>query len=252
MSTESLENWFATPLGTYVLERESAYFDQTLADVFGFNAAQLGLPRRDFLRASRMPLRFVVAPEQGAQVRADFRELPLASGSVDLVLMPHVLEFSENPHQILREVERVLMPEGSVVITGFNPRSLWGARRLGTRRPRPTPWNGQFISLPRLKDWLALLGFEVAGGRLTCYAPPFGADQWRERFRFMEPAGDRWWPIAGGVYLLHAIKRVAAMRLLKPEWNARFKPKPRLASLTQRLDDTGRLAAREVSRRDAA
>ncbi len=252
MSTASLEDWFATPLGAYVLERESAYFDQALADVFGFNAAQLGLPRRDFLRASRMPLRFVVAPEDGAQVRADFRELPLAGGSIDLVVMPHVLEFSEHPHQILREVERILMPEGHVIITGFNPRSLWGVRRLATRRPRPTPWSGQFIALPRLKDWLALLGFEVAGGQLACYAPPFGADQWRERFRFMEAAGDRWWPIAGGVYLLHAVKRVVGMRLIKPEWNARLKPKPRLASIAQRIDEAGPMAARELSRRDAA
>jgi SAM-dependent methyltransferase len=252
VSIASLEDWFSTPLGAYVLERESAYFDHTLADLFGFNAAQLGLPRRDFLRASRMPLRFVVAPETGARVRADFRELPLAGGSVDLVVMPHVLEFSEHPHQILREVERVLMPEGHVVIAGFNPRSLWGARRLGSRKPRELPWSGQFISLPRLKDWLALLGFEMAGGRLACYAPPFAADKWRERFRFMEPAGDRWWPIAGGVYLLHAVKRVAGMRLIKPEWNARLAPKPRLASLAQRVDDADGMAARDVVRRDAA
>jgi SAM-dependent methyltransferase len=252
VSIENLENWFNTPLGSYVLERESAYFDQTLADVFGFNAVQLGLPRRDFLRASRMPLRFTLAPEEGAHVRADCRELPLAGGSVDLVVMPHVLEFNDHPHQILREAERVLMPEGSLVITGFNPRSLWGVRRLGTRRPRPTPWNGQFIALPRLKDWLALLGFEVAGGRLACYVPPFTAEKWRERFNFLEPAGDRWWPIAGGVYLLHAIKRVAAMRVMKPEWNARLQPKPRLASIAQRLDDQGRIAARDAARQDAA
>lgn len=252
VSIASLEDWFATPLGAYVLERESAYYEQSLADVFGFNAVQLGLPRRDFLRASRMPLRFVLSPEAGAAVRADFRELPLASGSVDLVVMPHVLEFSEHPHQILREVERILMPEGHVVIAGFNPRSLWGLRRLTTRRPRPLPWSGQFIALPRLKDWLALLGFEVAGGRLACYAPPFGADQWRERFRFMEPAGDRWWAIAGGLYLLHAVKRVAGMRLIKPEWNARLAPKPRLASIAQRVDDGGRVAARDAAGRDAA
>ncbi len=72
----------------------------------------------------------------------------------------------------LREVERVLRPEGSLIISGFNPFSLWGMHRaLG--RKQGYPWSGRFIALPRLKDWLALLGFEVVGGRFAAYAPPF-------------------------------------------------------------------------------
>lgn len=248
MSTQNLEQWFRTPLGEYLLEREQAFFDQAVADVFGFNAVQLGLPGIDFLRMSRIPLRVCAASGNAAGLRADCRQLPLASNSVDLAVLPHVLEFSANPHQILREVERTLMPEGQVIISGFNPRSLWGLKRLSSRRPRGCPWHGEFISLPRLKDWLALLGFEVAAGRLGCYVPPFSTRKWLGRFQFMEQAGDRWWPISGGVYFLQAVKRVHGMRVIKPGWN-RLAAKPNLASLTRKGP---RVAARHHSRKEAA
>ena len=81
------------------------------------------------------------------------------------------------------------------------------------------PWSGNFIALSRLKDWLALLGFEVVGGRFAAYAPPFYQTKWLERCAFMEAAGDRWWAVSGGVYFLHAVKRVPGMRLIKPQWN---------------------------------
>jgi len=218
LSAQSLSEWFATPQGGYVQAREQAYFDRTVSDIFGYNALQLGLPEHDFLRSSRMPLHFSAGNQAGNNVRVCCAELPFDTACLDLVLMPHVLEFSENPHQILREVERVLMPEGSLVISGFNPRSLWGLRRaLGNKECYP--WNGRFITLPRLKDWLALLGFEVAGGRFAAYAPPFYKTKWLERYAFMEAAGDRWWAVSGGVYFLHAIKRVPGMRLIKPQWN---------------------------------
>lgn len=215
---QTLSEWFATPQGGYVLAREQEYFDRTVSDIFGFNALQLGAPEQDFLRASRMPLRFSAGNQAGNDVRLICTELPFDSDSLDLVLMPHVLEFSDNPHQILREVERVLMPEGSLLISGFNPFSLWGMRRaLGCKHGYP--WNGDFITLLRLKDWLALLGFEIAGGRFAAYAPPLHSSKWLERYAFMERAGDRWWAVGGGVYLLHAVKRVPGMRLIKPQWN---------------------------------
>ncbi len=218
LTAHSLSEWFATEQGGYVLAREQAFFDRTVGDIFGYNALQLGLPEQDFLRSSRMPLRFSANQQAGSAVRLCCTELPFASASMDLVLLPHVIEFAEHPHQILREVERVLMPEGSVIISSFNPRSLWGMRRaLGGKQGYP--WSGHFISLPRIKDWLALLGFEVAGGRFAAYAPPFSQARWLERCAFMEAAGDRWWAVRGGVFFLHAIKRVHGMRLIKPQWN---------------------------------
>ncbi|MGA7750547.1 MAG: class I SAM-dependent methyltransferase [Gallionella sp.] len=218
LNANSLSEWFATPQGEYVLASEQAYFDRTVSDIFGYNALQLGLQGHDFLRSNRMPLRVKGGNQAGNVVRLCCTELPFDSDSLDLVLLPHVLEFAEYPHQILRETARVLRPEGNLIISGFNPRSLWGLHRALGRR-EGYPWQGHFIALPRIKDWLALLGFEVAGGRFAAYAPPFHTSKWLERFSFMEAAGDRWWAVSGGVYFVHAVKRVNGMRLIKPQWN---------------------------------
>ncbi len=215
----SLDEWFTSEQGGYVLEREQAYFDQVVADLFGFNAVQLGLPSQDFLRQSRMALRVKAGNQAGNDVRLCCDELPFESDSLDMLLVPHVLEFTDNPHQTLREAQRVLMPEGNLIISGFNPLSLWGLHHALGRR-EGYPWGGKFIGLARLKDWLALLGFEVIGGRFAAYAPPVHQAKWLERFEFMEKAGDRWWAVSGGVYFLHAVKRVHGVRLIKPQWNS--------------------------------
>lgn len=243
---QTLQDWFATPLGAYLLQQEQAYFDEAVADVFGFNAMQLGLPGVDLLRMNRIPLRFTVGAEQGVRLRTAFDHLPIESNSIDLVVSPHALEFSAQPHQILREVQRVLLPEGQLIVSGFNPRSLWGARRLLHRRRREFPWCGNFISLPRLKDWLALLDFEVTGGKIGCYAPPFRQEKWLQRGLFMEAAGDRWWPISGGVYFLRAVKRVHGMRVIKPSWKDRRAEA--LASVAGRLNGTGTGRVRTLDR----
>jgi SAM-dependent methyltransferase len=227
-------DWFATPLGKYLVAGEQNYFDQAVADVFGYNALQLGLPGLDLLRASRIPLRCRVDPVEPADLRADFRDLPIASSSVDLVVLPHTLEFSDDPHQILREVTRLLMPEGQVMIACFNPWSLWGCRRAFGRKAR-YPWNGRFINLPRLKDWCALLGLEISGGRMGCSVPPCTSEKWLARCAFMEAAGDRWWPIAGGVYFLQAVKRVRGLRLIMPKWSERLAPKKELAPVPKKV-----------------
>ena len=229
----NLADWFATPKGDYVLRWEQAQFDSAVEDVFGFNSVQIGLPRVDLLRQNRIPLQTRVGLDSGSDLLADAGALPLATGSVDLVVLPHVLEFSPHPHRILREATRVLMPDGHIVISGFNPLSLWGLKSaLGFGR-HEMPWCGRFIGLLRLKDWLQLLGFELNGGRFGCYAPPFSQSQWLQRSAFMEKAGDRWWPIAGGVYVVRAVKRTVGMRLVLPSWRSQAMPGKSLAPVTQ-------------------
>jgi SAM-dependent methyltransferase len=218
MPTNTLQEWFATPLGQYLLEKEQAYLDDVTPDIFGFHALQLGIPEVDLLRASRIAHRLRIAGHDHPDVFAKSHELPIATQSVDLVVLPHALEFAADPHGILREVDRVMMPDGRLVIVGFNPWSLWGLRSsIGLSRSE-YPWKGDFVSLLRVKDWLALLGFDVSAGRLVAYAPPFDNARVRRRFGFMEPAGDRWWAVGGAVYMLQAIKRVRGMRLITPAW----------------------------------
>src|SRR5688500_4909227 len=230
----SLSWWFSIPQGAYVLDWELAQFDSAVEDVFGFRAVQIGLPEVDFLRQNRINFRFSLALEPGAALAADPLQLPLASQSVDLVVLPHVLEGHHNPHEVLREAERVLMPEGHMVISGFNTLSLWRARQLFTSRTAGAPWDARFIGLLRLRDWLRVLGFELNGGMFGCYAPPFRQRLWLDRFAFMEKAGARWWPIAGGIYVVRAIKRVHGMRLVTPAWRQERARRRALAPIPQR------------------
>lgn len=219
MSIPGLDDWLETPQGRYVTAWEQMKLDAAVSDVFGFNAVQLGLPQCDFLRANRIPLRQKAGEATGrVDVRCELTALPFAAHSIDLAILPHVLEFHTDPHQILREIERVLIPEGQLFIVGFNPLSLWGARRRFAKRREGFPWNGNYLSVLRLKDWLRLLGFEVDRGAFGCYAPPCRQEKWLRRWRFMELAGDRWWGFSGGVYLLRAVKRVHGMRLIGPVW----------------------------------
>ncbi len=230
----SLSGWLSSAQGAYVLDWELAQFDSAVDDVFGFRAVQIGLPEVDFLRQNRISYRFTLALEPGAVLAADPLQLPLASQSVDLVVLPHVLEGHPNPHDVLREVERVLMPEGQVVISGFNTASLWRVRQLFAPRHNGAPWDAKFIGLLRLREWLRVLGFELNGGKFGCYAPPFEQKLWLDRFAFMEKAGARWWPVTGGIYVVRAVKRVHGMRLITPAWRQERARRRALAPVSNR------------------
>lgn len=233
--------------GSHALAWEQAVLDHLVADVFGYHALQLGLAQVDGLRANRMPSRWLMldaaagASQSNGMLRGDFHALPFPNACLDLVVMPHTLELTADPHLTLREVERVLRPEGRVVITGFNPASLWGlSRRWGQAVRRAKPGNalfagcGDWVGYWRLRDWLRLLSFEVEGGRFGCYIPAVATPAWRDRLAWMEPIGDRWWPVLGSVYTLIAVKRVRGMRLVGLSKRQRRMPTPAPAVVTQR------------------
>lgn len=236
MSNPELTRWLDTPLGNYVRRWEQTRHDQLVADIFGFNAVQIGMSGCELLRANRMPLRVRCDVQGPADLLCDPCALPYGATTVDLVVLPHLLEFSDNPHQILREVERVLVPEGQVVITGFNPISLWGLRRWAARQRGEFPWQGSYLSVMRIKDWLALLGFEMQLGHFGCYAPALVQEKWLRRWQFMEQAGDRWWPFAGAVYIVQAVKRVQGTRLIMPRWRERMARAKALSPVAQKVD----------------
>lgn len=229
-SSLPLAEWLQTPAGMYLSEWELAQFDQAVADVFGFHGLQLGQPGLPGLRNSRIRHCWVGDSHPQAHTRpslfADPVALPFADQSLDLVVLPHTLELSHDPHASLREVERVLVPEGRVIISGFNPMSLWGQRQKRARfyarfgaRQYFLPPDVDFIGYWRLRDWLRLLSFEVEAGRFGCYRPAVQSPTWLKRLAWMDSAGARWWPILGSVYFLVGIKRVRGMRLWGPVWN---------------------------------
>lgn len=231
----ALGSWLESPVGRYMRSWEQMRLNALTSDIFGFNAVQIGLPQINALEGSRMPNKWLtdtLVPQESAVpvvVAHDYTELPFATQSLDLVILPHVLEFAAEPHQILREVERVLIPEGQLIISGFNPASLWGMRQsVGRLTGRHfLPQDSEFISVPRLKDWLKLLSMEANRGYFGCYAPPCNTDKWLNRFAFMEKSGDRWWPYLGAVYVVQAIKRIKGMRLIGPAWSSKSIKAPR-------------------------
>ena len=229
-SIVSLGEWLQSDSGQYVRQWEQARIDAIVSDVFGYNAIQLGTPELDLLRANRMPMKAYCGASLPSDtppsdwvgmVQAEPEFLPFETQSIDLLVLFHGLELTEHPHEVLREVDRVLVPEGRIVLSGFNPWSLWGARnRLPGKNYLPVAPAAQ-VSLPRLKDWFKLLSFDIDLGHFGCYVPPFHTKKWIDRFSFTERAGNRWWPVCGGVYVVSAIKRVPGMRLLTPRWKAR-------------------------------
>ncbi|MDP1659999.1 MAG: methyltransferase domain-containing protein, partial [Methylotenera sp.] len=219
---------------------EQALYDQAVFDLFGFNALQMGCAQMDLLRNSRIPNRFVATEfatstaQNHLSCSDDF--LPFSEMSLDLLLLPHRLEFSERPHQTLREAARVMMPEGHLLISGFNHLSLWGAT-AGFKKVFSNkaiyPWNGKFIGLTRLKDWLALLGFEVLSVEMCCHIPPCEQPSWHQRFSFMDKVSGRRCAMLGGVYFIVAKKRVVGMTPIKPHWKLSPLTPPLIVSPTR-------------------
>lgn len=222
-----LEAWYGSRLGLEVGARESACLQGMLGDVFGYYLVQVGVTDsfREALAASRIRHRVLIPCEQpteqpGLSVVGDPTRLPLASDSVDAVLLPHTLDFVPDPRQVLREVERVLIPEGRVFVLGFNALSTWGLVRLLHPRGRRIPWCGRFLTPYRAEDWLSLLGFDVEQREHVLFAPPWprtlGA-----RLAPLERLGRRLWPAFGAVYVIRAVKRVSTLTPIRPLWPAR-------------------------------
>jgi SAM-dependent methyltransferase len=237
-----LQQWLQTPPGRYLLDWEQRVFDAAVVDAFGFHALQLGLAECAALRDNRMQHRWLATDRlpvptptpmfmadgqwlaEPAALHCDFDALPFPNASIDLVAMPHALELARDPHHALREVERVLVPEGRLLVTGFNPASLWGLRQrtgrarrgvgLGRHQALFMPRAGDFIGYWRLRDWLRLLSFEVETGRFGCWRPPVSSALWLDRFAWMDRLGEHWWPVFGAVYFVAAVKRVRGMRLV--------------------------------------
>jgi len=232
-----LHEWFDSPPGQYLLAWEQALHDELVADVFGYHALQLGLPLLQGLRANRMAHRWLALDAAQAalpwghqpDICTDAAALPFPEGSLDLVLLPHTLEWNAHPHTTLREVYRVLMPEGRVVISGLNPWSFWGLRqqrtrlyqKLGGHGPLYLPVETHFLAPGRLRDWLRLLGFDLDSVSFGCYRPALSTERWLQRYGWMDAPGARWWPIWGAAYIMVAVKRVRGMRLIEPTWRKR-------------------------------
>lgn len=218
-----LAHWFDQPLGHLLQAAIASHLKTVLPSLYGNTILQLG-------RIGSMKLMDkAVAPTQilvdlnsasGAEnaVRSHSQALPFDSKSIDIAILPHTLDFADEPHQILRELDRVLSPEGHAVIIGFNPFSAWGLSRARFWKKKQTPWCANFFSTARIKDWMSLLGYEIQTTQLLFHRPPLKNQKIMQRLFFLEKLGNRFFPKIAAVYVVVVKKQVLGMTPIRPRW----------------------------------
>ncbi len=223
-SLAPISEWFGSPLGKLLVEREQALIDEQINNVFGYHLLQLSVAKHvDLTQASRISHRFALHPHTADQPfvagRADYNHLPLPANSIDLVLLHHVLDYSQSPHHVLREASSVLISQGHLVVVGFNPWSIFGVWRWLTRFVSCAPqWRHQSLRLGRVLDWLALLDFEPIAIKQGFYSPPCYQPNSIKYLQWMERWGKRLALPWGGFYVIVARKDSLALTPLKPQW----------------------------------
>ncbi len=218
---QSLANWSAVDPGARAVAHEREVLAGMVDDLFGYQLLQIGELGVDLGHLEHCPIqrKTLVShradPGQPGVIVAEARHLPVASDSVDAVILIHTLDFSADPHQVLRETERVLIAGGRVIVVGFNPFSLWGLWRLFGRWRGNVPWCGHFLSYSRLNDWLTLMGFGVERLDVMEFRPPTR----RARLDVIERVGRRVWPMLAGIYAVRAVKRVSRITPIRQRWS---------------------------------
>ena len=217
--------WLESPLGAAVFALEAQLLQDALSDVVGFELLQVGRwgDSEQLCAGARTQHRTLIAPDASGPhaIRADFDALPIATASVEAVLLPHTLEHVARPHHLLREVDRVLVGEGNVIICAFSPWGPWGARHFFARGNFP-PHAARMLGERRARDWLTLLGFEIVDARRYLFAPPWTQQMVGLRPEsWLERQGPRLAPPLAGAYLIKARKRVLAMTPIRPAWTSR-------------------------------
>ena len=222
----AMHEWYRTPLGERLLQCEQAMLERSLPRRFGYHLLQIGCVNFPLHKSSPIGHKFcithghdkhAIGVDDFSGMVAKGEAIPLTSESVDLVLLHHALDYSSYQHQLLREVSRVLIAGGHVVIIGFNPISSWGIR---TRFPghKKAPWQGRLLSTLRITDWLKLLDFQVEQVRYGAYSLPINSPGVIRYSSLLDKLATRLnWP-TGGIYMIAARKQVLPLTPIQTSW----------------------------------
>lgn len=214
---QQLATWFLSSLGQEFLALEKDLLADILPDLFGYHALQLGQLTPSYLLQGSRILHKILTDKQPLAVSdlsplaALPEQLPFANDSIDVVLIHHLLEVVNRPHAVLREAARVTIPEGYILIVGFNPWSLWGLWQFCRMPWSSIPLVLQSLSAHRLHDWLTLLGFEVVGVETCFFRPPIKHAGLRRHLLWLDTLAKRYWPQGGASYVLLAQKKTSCM-----------------------------------------
>ncbi len=221
---EPLDAWYQQPMGQLVLAAETHALEQILPGFFGYHLLQLGgISDMQWASASPIAHRMWCSPVDGngvlaSHIRSRYTHLPFVENSIDVAILPHILEFHDDPAAVLTEVSRVLMPNGYMVILLFNPTSLWGlARYKKSASQEITPWHGKFYGLSKVRKWLSAHSCTIDDYKTLVFRPPSNNEQRLKKLAFLETLGQTCWPSLGGVSLIVARKQVVSMLSIKPK-----------------------------------
>lgn len=208
-----MDHWVYHPHGRYLLEAERKALASLLPRYFGYHLLQLGGPVHfDLLEPSLINHHIRLADEilpgfSGSSVKGQLQCLPFLPDSIDLVVLPHTLDRLQHPLALLKSVYDVLIPEGHVIVLGYNAYSLWRLAKLW-RRHDVLLKSAHFNAARQVRRWLHQAGFQVVYDKSVAHRPPVDTDVWLKRLLFLEPMGQLLWPHLGAVHLIVAKKRV--------------------------------------------
>lgn len=218
--------WLGNFLGGELLQAENSLLQNLIEHCYGKHSVLIGVPNQYvLLKKGQIPDRILVTPfvlhdKNIRYVEGDWNELPISSGSVDLVVIPHSLEYVDNPRQVLSEACRIVKPEGSIIIFGFNPLSLWGLKGSWDKINGHDGFTGKgnFLSTSMIKQWLALADFELLKQQSLLFRPPVNHPKLFQHLKFMEWVGDKCALPFGGVYALMAKAKVVPLTPIRLYW----------------------------------
>jgi SAM-dependent methyltransferase len=207
---DELQQWLLhNPLGQYVTQTETVFYHNVVSSIFGYYAVQVSLPQINLLETNRINSKSIV----GHDIKSDLHFLPFANDSVDLIICPHILELTDNYDHFLEECYRILIPRGKIVISCFNPKSLFGL--FGNNDPLLK--QAHFISLNTLKQQLKALNFQIQGGKFLGYRAPLHEINSLKKSAWMDKVGDRWFPTFANSYGIIASKEIITINRATPK-----------------------------------
>ncbi len=230
---KEIYKWFKTPPGQYLLNWEHNQFNIVITNIFGYQAWQIGFGEHSFLDSNKIPFKGCLGTEfplpeiikrWQVYVVSELENMPFKSQSLDLLVLPHIFEWSNDPYAVLCEAWRSLVPGGRLIISGFNPWSLWGLYNcisciLNLENSLPI----KQISFRKLKNWLELLSFNIDSKYFGCYIPFCLTEKWIKRWYLFESVGSRLWYWGGAIYIISAIKHITNTSLITPIYKSKHK-----------------------------
>ncbi|MBV8802142.1 MAG: methyltransferase domain-containing protein [Gammaproteobacteria bacterium] len=219
--------WLTQDLGINLLTAENTFLSNALVEQYGKHILLIGVPEQSqLLNCSVIPNKILLTSlfnkhTYSKCIESEYYDLPIAPGSIDIVILPHLLEFIDNPHRLLTEACRIVKPEGFIIIFGFNPTSLWGLKKWWMKS-KTMPWNGSFLKPKVIKHWLKLADFELFKHDMLLFRPPLLHSVWYEKLKWLDSIGKKLYAPFGGVYVLTAQAKTTALTPIKLHWKQKL------------------------------